>query len=93
MKQKINQIFSFIFIIVTISCIYSTTFYHHAGDNQIQFICENAFDHLNALIRTHVNLERNICINRSFNVYGWDYSNGKYDDLAKEIHGNCTNNV
>ena len=35
---------------------------YRAEDNQIQFIGENAFDHLNAQIRTDVNLERNICI-------------------------------
>jgi hypothetical protein len=81
----------FILILLIISLYYSRSC--HAGDNQIQFICENAFDHLNALIRTHVNLERNICIDKIFNLYGFDHE--KYDDLAKEIQGNsnCTNYV
>lgn len=64
---------------------------YRAEDNQIQFICENAFDHLNVLIRTHVNLERNICINESFTLhpYGWDHK--RYNRMITAIQSNCTN--
>lgn len=64
---------------------------YRAEDNQIQFICENAFDHLNVLIRTHVNLERNVCINESFTLhpYGWDHK--RYNRMITAIQSNCTN--